>query len=75
MGYYLALNNDSSIECIVAAIDQSPQGMVLLVAGDFDTEISEPKGHACDKEISTVVQRRASTTQKATSLRATSHVR
>ena len=51
-GCYLDPDDTSTIEDIVAAIRQCPQGAALLVVGDFNTNLADPEGQARDKEIS-----------------------
>ena len=42
MGCYIAPNNDSAIEDVIAAIVSHPQGFELLVAGNFNAELDYP---------------------------------
>ena len=48
---YLAPNNTSSIESVVAALRQRPWGTKLLVARDFNMDLAQPEGVRRDKEI------------------------
>ena len=50
-GRYLAPENATTIEVIVAAISQQPRGAALLVVGDFNTDLEAPEGQAWDEEI------------------------
>ena len=51
MRCYLAPDDALTIEDIVAAISQRPQGAALLVVGNFYTDLAAPEGRAWDKEI------------------------
>ena len=50
-GMLPAPDNDSFIECIVAAIGKRPQGATLIVFGDFNSNLVEPEGHGYGKAI------------------------
>ena len=43
MGCYLAPNDTSAIERVVAALKERPKGAELLVAGDFNVNLSKPE--------------------------------
>ena len=43
IGCYLASDDTSTIESVVAAIKDQPQGAALLVAGDLNTTLTEPE--------------------------------
>ena len=49
IGYYLAPDNTSTIESVVAALKERPRGAALLVAGYLNTTLTEtgkrPKGN------------------------------
>ena len=51
MGCYLAPENASTIDNVVAAISQQPRGATLLVVGDFNTDLDAPKGRERDEGI------------------------
>ena len=51
----LALRNYSTLECIVAAIDQWPRGMDILVAGNFNTDMESLDGHKGNELIAVVM--------------------
>ena len=51
MGCYLEPYNALTIENVMVAISQRPQGGALLVAGDFNTNLSAPKRWTRDEEI------------------------
>ena len=51
MGCYLVSYYASTVEHIVASVDQSFHGTDLLVAGNFNTDLVVPKGNARDEEI------------------------
>ena len=51
MGFYLAPDNTSTIEDIVAAIIQKHQGAALLVVCNFNTDLEASEVRARDKEI------------------------
>ena len=55
VGCYLALDDTSTIECIVTAIGHRPHGAALLVAGDFNVDLTAPEGNVQDKEITTAI--------------------
>ena len=48
---YLAPDNTSTIESVIAALKERPQGAELLVAGDFNVQLSEPEGDRRGEEI------------------------
>ena len=41
MGYYIAPDNAFTIDIVVADIIQCPQGVALLVAGDFKADLTD----------------------------------
>ena len=43
-GIYLAPDDTSTIESVLAALKERPRGAELLVAGDFNVKLSEPEG-------------------------------
>ena len=45
VGYYLAPDDASTIEDVVAAVSKQPRGVALLVAGNFNTDLAAPEGH------------------------------
>ena len=51
VGYYLASYDNSTIKDVIAAIGKRPRGAVLLVAGNFDTNLAAPEGQERDKRI------------------------
>ena len=44
VGCYLAPDDTSMIESVVAALKEWPRGAELLVAGDFNMKLLEPEG-------------------------------
>ena len=44
VGCYLAPNDTLTIESVVAALKERPQGNELLVVEDFNVKLSEPEG-------------------------------
>ena len=51
MGCYLAPDDTSTIESVVSALKERPQGTELLVAGDFNVKLLEPEGDQRGEEI------------------------
>ena len=51
IGCYLAPDDTSMIESVVAAIKEQPQGTALLVAGDLNTTLTDPKNDRRGTEI------------------------
>ena len=51
MGCYLAPNNISTIESVVAALKECPRGAELLVAGDFNVNLADPEGDRREEDI------------------------
>ena len=45
LGCYLAPDNTSTIETVVAALKKHPRGAKILVAGDFNVNLSKPEGY------------------------------
>ena len=48
---YLAPHNASTLEHVVAATSQRPQGSELLVAGYFNADLAAPEVHDQDKTV------------------------
>ena len=44
VGCYLAPEDTSMIESVLAALEERPRGAELLVAGDFNINLLEPEG-------------------------------
>ena len=44
VGCYVAPDNTSTIDTVVAALKEFPRGTELLVAGDFNVNLSDPEG-------------------------------
>ena len=51
IGCYLAPDNTSTIESVVAALKKRPRGTALLVAGDLNTKLSDPENDGRGTEI------------------------
>ena len=51
MGCYLAPNNTSMIESVVAALKERPMGAKLLVEGDFKANLVDPEGDRSGEDI------------------------
>ena len=51
IGCYLAPDDTSMIESVVATIKERPQGTALLVAGDLNTTLTDPKNDRRGTEI------------------------
>ena len=51
VGCYLAPNDTSAIESVVAALKEHPMGAELLVAGDFNANFEEPEGDQRGEDI------------------------
>ena len=51
VGCYLVPHKTSTLERVVAAICQQPQGAELLISGDFNADLSVPDGHDWYKKI------------------------
>ena len=51
IGCYLASNDTSMIESVVAALKEQPRGAALLVAGDFNTTLTDPENERRGTEI------------------------
>ena len=49
--YYLAPDDTSTIDSVIAALKERPQGTKLLVAGDFNAKLLEPEGSCRGEEI------------------------
>ena len=50
MECYIALDDASTIESVVAAIRQRPQEAALLVSGNFNVDLINPEGNTRDKD-------------------------
>ena len=48
---YLAPDNTSTIESVVAALKDRPKGTALVVAGDLNTELEDPENDRRGMEI------------------------
>ena len=55
VGCYLDPDNALTIEVVVVAISQRPQGAALLVVSNFNTDLAAPEERARDEEISTAM--------------------
>ena len=51
IGCYLAPDDTSTIESVVAALKDRPKGTALVVTGDLNTELEEPENDRRGKEI------------------------
>ena len=51
VGCYLASDEASNIECVVAAIVQCLRGAARMVAGDFNSNLAAPEGNRRGEEI------------------------
>ena len=51
VGYYIFLDYASTIESVVEAIIQRPQGAALLAADNFNADLTKTEGNARDEEI------------------------
>ena len=52
IGCYLAPNDTSTIDIIVAALKERPRGTALLVVGDLNTTLTDPENDRRRTEIS-----------------------
>ena len=52
---YLATDNNSTIESVVAALKECPQGAKLLVVGDLNVNLAEAEVDQMEKEIAAVM--------------------
>ena len=48
---YLTLDDTSTIESVIAALKECPQGSELLVAGDLNTNLDQPEGDWMEEDI------------------------
>ena len=48
---YLAPNDTSTIESVVAALKERPRGSEMLVAGDLNANLDHPEGYRREEEI------------------------
>ena len=55
VGCYLEPHDSSTLERIVAEIDQQPQGVEFLVTMNFNTDLSSPDGHEHNKTTETAI--------------------
>ena len=51
IGYYISPDDTSTIESVIAALRECPQGSNLLVAGDLNTNREAPEGDRREEEI------------------------
>ena len=51
IGFYLAPDNTLTIQIVVAALKERPQGTALLVAGDVNTTLTYPENDRRGTEI------------------------
>ena len=49
LGCYLFPNDASTIECVLVAVGKGPRWSKLLVAGNFNTDLTGPEGAEQDK--------------------------
>ena len=49
VGCYLVTDYASTIERVVTAISQLPNGAAPMVTGDLNTDLAEPEGHPYDE--------------------------
>ena len=52
VGCYLSPNDASTIECVLVAVGKLPRWSELLVAGNFNADLTSPEGEERDKEVS-----------------------
>ena len=55
VGCYLAPDNTSTIERVVEALRDQPNGEELLVAGDLNTNLAAPEGDRREEDIGTII--------------------
>ena len=55
MGCYLAPDDTSTIESVVAALKERPRGPKILVAGDFNVNLSYPEGDRKGEDIAAAI--------------------
>ena len=53
VGAYVSPKDEVTMETVVAAIERKPPGADLMVAGDFNVDIMEPKGNRRAENIAT----------------------
>ena len=51
IGYYLAPDDTSVIECVVTALGDRPKGTALVVAGDLNTDLEDAESDRRGTEI------------------------
>ena len=51
IGCHLAPNDTSTIESVVAALKEQPQGTALIVVGDLNTTLTDPENDPRGTEI------------------------
>ena len=56
VGAYIAPEDDETMERVVAAIGKKPQGVELMVAGDFNADIKAPEGNRRAENIATDIE-------------------
>ena len=52
VGCYLSSDDASTIECVLVAVGNRSRWSKLPVAGNFNTDLTEPEGAERDEEIS-----------------------
>ena len=55
MGVYLAPEDTSTMERVSKAIRSKPRGAELLVAGDFNVDLTSPEGDRRAEDIATLL--------------------
>ena len=55
IGFYLAPDDTSTIESVVAELKEKPRGAKLLVAGKFNTKLSDTEGDWRGEEIAAMI--------------------
>ena len=50
-GCYLAPENTSTIESVIAELKERPRGTTLLVAGDLNIKLVDPEGYGREEDI------------------------
>ena len=51
MGCYLAPDDTLTIESVVSTLKERPKGAKVLVAGDFNVNLTEPEGDRRGEDI------------------------
>ena len=57
-GCYLAPDNTSTIESVVAALKERPWGAAQMVAGDLNTKLTEPENDRRGTEIAAALTKK-----------------